>query len=131
MSNTKGSLPCHINMNDYQSEAMRTAAPIDNLEKEIMVAALGLSGEAGEFAELVKKWVAHGHEFDHDAMIKELGDMLWYISYASSALGYNLSCVARENIEKLRKRYPEGFSSELSINREEGAFERSLIEDIE
>ncbi|MBQ2862402.1 MAG: nucleoside triphosphate pyrophosphohydrolase family protein, partial [Oscillospiraceae bacterium] len=67
----------------------------------------------------VKKHLFHGHELDREALIKELGDVAWYLAEASEALDVSLDEVFERNIEKLKKRYPEGFSSERSINREE------------
>lgn len=84
-----------------------------------MNAVLGLNGEAGEIADHVKKAVFHGHTLDHVALAKELGDILWYVAQAATASGFGLDEIAAMNIEKLRKRYPEGFSSEASINRAE------------
>lgn len=103
-----------MTLNEYQSETYRTAGD-DNLA----VLALGLAGEAGEFADLVKKHLGHGHPLDKVKAMKELGDQLWYIARAAAKLGYTLNDVAVANVEKLQKRYPQGFSTEASINREE------------
>ena len=108
-----------MNVNEYQQKAMRTM----NKElsgKEILVnAALGLCGEAGEAADIIKKHIFHDHELDRDGLIKELGDVAWYIAEAATALGVSLEEVLSKNIEKLQKRYPEGFDYQRSINREE------------
>jgi NTP pyrophosphatase (non-canonical NTP hydrolase) len=79
--------------------------------------ALGLTGEAGEVADIIKKYVFHGHNIRLPELIKELGDVCWYIALISSALGVDLEVILRENVKKLNDRYPEGFSSEASINR--------------
>lgn len=102
---------------DYQAEAMRTAAFADTTRDTLATAALGLTGEAGEAAEIVKKWFAHGHELDHVALRKELGDVLWYIALACAATGIHMSEIASANIAKLRARYPEGFSTTESQKR--------------
>ena len=81
--------------------------------------ALGLTGEAGEVSDIIKKHVFHGHDLDTDELIKELGDCAWYIALICTALGVSLDTVLERNIEKLKKRYPEGFSSSASINRVE------------
>ena len=108
-----------MNVNEYQQKAMRTL----NKElsgKEILVnAALGLCGEAGEVADIVKKHIFHDHELDRDSLIKELGDVAWYIAEAATALGASLEEVLSKNIEKLQKRYPDGFDYQKSINRED------------
>lgn len=83
----------------------------------LLIAALGLAGEAGEFADEVKKRAGHGHDLDRAKLIKELGDALWYVAECASALGLTLECVAQYNLAKLRERYPQGFSSEASKNR--------------
>lgn len=108
-----------ITLGRYQELANRSAGAGGDGDRRLMVAALGLAGEAGEFANLVKKMTAHGHTFDHNALKDELGDVLWYLAEAATASGINLNEVAQENVDKLLKRYPEGFSQENSINRED------------
>ena len=101
----------------YQALANRSSGAGGDGEKRLIVSALGLAGEAGEFANLVKKMTAHGHDFDPDALMDELGDVLWYLAEAATATGISLETIASHNVEKLIKRYPEGFSEEKSINR--------------
>ena len=79
----------------------------------------GLTGEAGEVAELIKKHLYHATPLDQDALVKELGDCLWYVAAFANVLGLSLDDVAERNIEKLRRRYPEGFDTERSRNRTE------------
>lgn len=97
---------------------MRTAGEFSR-EDCLLNAALGLCGESGEVADLIKKYRFQGHELDTAKLIKELGDVQWYIALAASALGVSLSEIMMRNIEKLRKRYPNGFDPERSIHREE------------
>jgi NTP pyrophosphatase (non-canonical NTP hydrolase) len=106
-----------VSLNQYQELAQRTAGAGRDGEYRLIIAALGLAGEAGEFANLVKKLTAHGHDISKEQLADELGDILWYLSEAASAFGLEMDQIARENIKKLRKRYPEGFSQERSINR--------------
>lgn len=108
-----------LTLNEYQQLASRTAGAGGDGERRLIVAALGLAGEAGEFANLVKKLIAHGHQIGTEALADELGDVLWYLAEAVSALGVDLGSVAQQNVEKLRRRYPEGFSQERSIQRPE------------
>jgi len=103
----------------YQKLAQRTAGAGGDGERRLMVAALGLAGEAGEFANLVKKRIAHGHPITAAELADELGDVLWYLAEAASAIGVPLEQIAQENVGKLRRRYPDGFSPERSINRTE------------
>lgn len=106
-----------LTLNRYQSLANRSAGAGGEGEQRLVVSALGLAGEAGEFANLVKKMTAHGHPFDPESLKDELGDVLWYLAEAATAVGLNLEDIASQNVAKLTKRYPEGFSEEHSINR--------------
>lgn len=86
---------------------------------DLVCGALGLTGESGEVADLVKKTIFHGHKFSYSTEIKEeLGDALWYIALICNALHISLEEVMEQNIEKLKKRYPKGFSEEASRNRQ-------------
>lgn len=106
-----------MTINEYQKLAMRTAT---NKCLEIANAGLGLAGEAGECADLIKKYIYHGHPFNKEELIKELGDVAWYIALTCTILNIDMENIFIENIEKLKQRYPEGFSVEKSINRNEG-----------
>lgn len=110
-----------ITPSKYVEQAMRTAQLDVRSPRELLDnAALGLSGESGEFADHVKKFLYHGHELDNDYMTKELGDILWYIALAASTIGVPLEGIMQQNIDKLLKRYPgKGFDPEKSINREQ------------
>lgn len=108
-----------LTLDRYQELANRSAGAGGEGERRLMVAALGLAGEAGEFANLVKKMTAHGHAFDPASLKDELGDVLWYLAEAATASGLDLNEVAQDNVDKLLKRYPEGFSQQSSINRED------------
>ncbi len=104
----------------YQELAMRTR-PKD-LDKDDMLinAALGLAGESGEFADILKKWQFQGHSKDNAHLAKELGDILWYVAMGCEGLGISMDDVMELNITKLRNRYPDGFDSERSQYRVEG-----------
>lgn len=86
---------------------------------ELLNGALGLTGEAGEVADSIKKTIFHGHKMDYDGLVKELGDVCWYLALLCHAIDVPLEEVMIRNIEKLKKRYPEGFSESASINRKE------------
>lgn len=106
-----------MDVNEYQKLAMRTLNP-SLKEKDVLInAVMGLCGESGEVIDIVKKHLAQGHELNKDALIKELGDVAWYLAEAATALGVNLDEVLQRNIDKLKSRYPEGFDSNKSINR--------------
>lgn len=109
----------------YQSLALRTASSASTESERAMLttAALGLSGESGEIADHVKKIVYHGHPLDdatRDKIAKEIGDILWYCAMGSRGIGIGLGEIAQMNVEKLKKRYPEGFSTKNSLNRSHG-----------
>lgn len=106
-----------MEFNEYQAAALATAAEFYDLKTALGITALGLSGESGEVADLVKKILGHGHPLDREELIKELGDVLWYIAVMSNALECSLEDVAQINIDKLKARYPDGFSTERSMNR--------------
>jgi NTP pyrophosphatase (non-canonical NTP hydrolase) len=110
-----------LSFSEYQKAAGRTRSdkyqPGDKLS--MTTAVLGLCGESGELADVLKKWLAHGHGLDSEAIRKELGDIMWYLAEACSCFGYHMEEIAEQNIEKLKKRYPDGFSSERSINRDD------------
>lgn len=130
--------------NEYQKAALRTEAPKDvykasqavlnvfvrtgaitNPEDDVSMVrlldgALGLAGESGEVADLVKKALFQGHKLDRDHVVKELGDIAWYLALASDAMGYDLDTIFQMNIYKIKSRYPGGFEYTKSINRKEG-----------
>ena len=80
---------------------------------------MGLCGEAGEAIDVVKKHLAQGHELDRERLIKELGDVAWYLAETATALNITLEEVLEGNLRKLRARYPEGFDAQRSLHREE------------
>ena len=105
-----------MNPNEYQKLCMRTA---NGLESNELIAngAMGLCGEAGEVIDLVKKWVFQGHELCQDDVVGELGDVLWYAAILCEGIGTTMEEVMQKNIKKLKKRYPDGFEVERSVNR--------------
>lgn len=107
-----------MTVNDYHRAAMRTAPELDR-QQMLIDAALGLTGEAGEVADLVKKANYQGHILDKDAIMKELGDVAWYIALACQGLGVTMQEVFQMNVDKLKKRYPNGFDAWMSRNRTE------------
>ena len=106
-----------MEINEYQKLAMRTVNPKLDKNSVLINGVMGLCGESGEAIDIVKKWFAQGHELDREHLIKELGDIAWYLAETATALDVSLEEVFRGNIEKLQKRYPEGFDAEKSINR--------------
>lgn len=80
-----------------------------------------MAGEAGEVADSIKKMVFHQHGVDREVLIKELGDVLWYVAALCTKLGVSLGDVMALNIDKLRVRYPAGYSSADSQQRRDVA----------
>lgn len=120
--------------NEYQKLAMRTndGRATERLEEKIIKvnksepdyggiinSSLGLSGEVGELNDTIKKWIFHEKPLDEDELCKELGDILWYIAMFCESMNWNMEEVMQQNIDKLKKRYPEGFDIERANNREE------------
>lgn len=106
-----------MTVNEYQRLAMTTLNK-DLDKKDILInGVMGLCGESGEAIDIVKKHLAQGHCLDRESLIKELGDIAWYLAETATALDVDLEDVFIMNIEKLKKRYPNGFSAENSVNR--------------
>lgn len=108
-----------MDFTEYQALAARTLGRDRTHEQQLANAALGLTGEAGEVAEVIKKHLFHATPLDRDAIVKELGDCLWYIGAFATVLDLSMDDIAQRNIDKLRNRYPEGFDPERSRNRTE------------
>ena len=108
-----------MTINEYQTAALRTAQT-DKLSKSALLlnSALGLCGESGEVADLVKKHIFQGHDIDFDHIAKELGDVAWYLAVGAYAIGLDLESIFRMNKEKLEARYPDGFSVDRSLHRD-------------
>lgn len=107
---------------DYQRAVARTGSAVPEadegkLMQELSLCGMGLAGEAGEVCDLLKKVVHHGRGLDRTKLIEELGDVLWYGAHLANVLGVSLGDVAEANIDKLRRRYPNGFSIADSVAR--------------
>lgn len=107
-----------MKVNEYQRLAMMTLNPQLNKKEILINSVMGLCGESGEAIDIVKKWLAQGHELDKEHLAKELGDIAWYLAEAATALDLSLEEILQANIEKLKKRYPEGFEIQRSTHRE-------------
>ena len=106
-----------MTINEYQKLAMRTLNPALSKKDVLINGVMGLCGESGEAIDIVKKHLAQGHTLDREALIKELGDVAWYLAETAYALDADLNTVLQGNLDKLRARYPEGFDAQRSINR--------------
>ena len=105
--------------NEYQRLAMTTLNPALSKQDVLINSVMGLCGESGEAIDIVKKHLHQGHPLDREKLIKELGDIAWYLAEAAHALDVDLDDVLEANIAKLRARYPEGFDTDKSMYRVE------------
>lgn len=106
-----------LSANEYQRLAMRSLNPELSKRDVLINGVMGLCGEAGEAIDIVKKHLHQGHSLDRDGLVKELGDIAWYLAETAYALDVSLEKVLQGNIDKLKARYPEGFETEKSVNR--------------
>lgn len=105
-----------MHFSEYQSLAMRTRGIFNPerkftiVEQQLLCGSLGLCGESGEFVDAVKKFFFHEKPIPDEVLMKELGDTFWYAALICDAKGWDMDTIAGRNIEKLKQRYPEGFS---------------------
>ena len=108
-----------MTINEYQNLAMTTLNPELSKKDVLINGVMGLCGESGEAIDIVKKWLAQGHDLDREKLARELGDVAWYLAEAATALDMDLETILQGNLDKLAKRYPEGFQTQRSLNRAE------------
>lgn len=106
--------------NEYQEKAMATLNPALSRREVLINSVMGLCGESGEAIDIVKKWLAQGHELDKEHLARELGDVAWYLAEAATALDMDLNDILQQNLDKLAARYPEGFDAQRSRVRLSG-----------
>lgn len=104
-------------LESYQEFVESTKAGNLSFKENMLLAGLGLTGEAGEIADLIKKKFFHKHEISREEFIKEIGDVLWYLAFLCNHMGIDLEEAIEVNIDKLKTRYPNGFSVEDSVAR--------------
>lgn len=103
-------VPCGCN---FREEVLRTSSQVDAKDR-LILGALGLAGEAGEVVDMIKKIQFHSKPLNRDDLIKELGDVRWYMEQVMMVIDVTMPEIERVNIAKLRKRYPNGFSAEAA-----------------
>ena len=108
-----------MTINEYQRLALTTLNPALQGKDILINGVMGLCGESGEAIDMVKKHLAQGHDLDREKLAKELGDIAWYLAETAHAIGYDLETILQMNIDKLKARYPKGFSTECSTHRSE------------
>lgn len=99
-----------MTLDDYEEFVMKLASPqsTETPDLQLCLAGLGLTGEAGEFADHMKKVVFHGQKLNKEMAVKEIGDTLWYLTFAAKTIGSSLQEVIDANVKKLSERYPDG-----------------------
>lgn len=107
-----------MTFNEYQEFCASRAGKFSR-DSALSLMALGLAGESGECIELVKKHLYHGHSLDRDKLTSELGDVLWYVSQLAEVIGVPFEAVMQANVNKLKRRYPDGFTEKASIERKD------------
>ncbi|WP_367357623.1 nucleoside triphosphate pyrophosphohydrolase family protein [Mesotoga sp.] len=101
----------------FTKDVIRTVNKTLEPNEHLTNAALGLTGEAGEVAEIVKKAMFQGHSLNRDKIAEELGDVMFYVAYMVDTIGMTLDQIMSQNVTKRRNRYPDGFSVQKSVNR--------------
>lgn len=105
----------------FRENVLRTCGmnfkPLTVEQQKLALGALGLTGEAGEAADVIKKHIFHEQPLDRDKLIKELGDTLWYWELIALTLGVTMEEIQQVNINKLLARYPVGFTPQASAER--------------
>ena len=106
-----------MDASEYQKRAMTTLNPALEKKDVLINSVMGLCGESGEAIDIVKKGLAQGHTLDKEHLAKELGDIAWYLAEAATALDLSLGDILQANLNKLEKRYPNGFETRRSLSR--------------
>ncbi|MDD0853173.1 nucleoside triphosphate pyrophosphohydrolase family protein [Halobacteriovorax sp. GB3] len=126
-----------MNTSEYVKNAIKTEATdfkamderlSDDGLKRLLHAGIGLSTEAGEFLDALKKHIFYGKELDRVNLAEEMGDLFWYMAIISDELGVEFSDVMNRNITKLKARYGEKFSESAAENRDLEK-ERAILEE--
>ena len=104
--------------NKYIQTSERTINKDLTYEQQISNAIFGLHGELGEVTDLIKKQLYQGHTISKDIIDEELGDMMFYLAWLFRLYNVDMDKVLDINDNKLKARYPDGFDTDRSINRE-------------
>ena len=119
-----------MDIETYSKLALRTAQEGYTHRDNVIHAALGIGGEAGEILDHVKKWAFNNRLLDHNHLVAEVGDLMWYLNLLVSSLGTTWDHVLSVNISKLEARYPDlKFDAERCLNRDLAA-EKAAMESV-
>lgn len=108
-----------MKLKEYQETCKKTAQKCDNKETEIFTWGLGIAGEAGDVASCIKKTISHKNDV-REGIKENIGDTMWYAAMICNFFGWDFEQILDENIEKLKKRYPEGFTFEEAQKKRKG-----------
>lgn len=111
-----------LSLSNYQVVALRTAkvfpdTTFNTYQMDLLHASLGVASDAGELVDAIKKHLIYGKELDVDNVIEEIGDVMWFLALMAHAVSIDLGAVAKANIAKLAKRYPDKYSDQAAIAR--------------
>lgn len=105
-----------MNFEQYKKESERTNKD-RGFNFNVIHAALGIHTEGAELADVIKKYIFYGKKIDVVNIKEEIGDILWYIAILCREFNFNLDDILQINIDKLKIRFPEKFTSENALNR--------------
>ena len=103
----------------YREEFLNRLEPSLTKEKRLILGAMGICGESGEVSEHIKKFVFYDKQIPSEKIIEELGDIRWYFELLLDTFNLTMEEVEQQNIEKLKKRYPNGFNKEDAISQKD------------
>ena len=109
-----------MTLEDYKNDCLRTLPKNLYRGEQLLQGLVGATTEAAEALDIQKKVLYHGHPFEREYLLSELGDAMFYITIAADALDSSIEEIIQMNVEKRRKRYPNGFEPSRSLNRAEG-----------
>lgn len=111
------------NFEEYQEFVWKLASDVSksDFEHQLGTAGLGLAGESGEVADLIKKVLFQGKKFDKEKFIDELSDVMWYMSFAASVAGVTMEDVMQVNVKKLSDRYKSGKFTQKEFEKKEAS----------
>jgi NTP pyrophosphatase (non-canonical NTP hydrolase) len=104
-------------LDDYQDMLDRCSDDGRDETLKLLHACMGISTEAGELLDVMKKYLAYGRIIDRVNLAEECGDVLWYVAIILRTLGLSFEDVMQMNINKLEKRFPEKFTADKANNR--------------
>lgn len=117
-----------MTLDDYNVLAIRTLNDLGSFKNNLVHMALGITGEAGEVADVIKKHYAYGKTLDVQHLVEEVGDIMFYLNGLLAEVDVEWSEVLELNIKKLEARYPDlRFNADHAINRDVNAEQKAML----